>query len=177
LVLVFTLTRALGAALALAAFLGAGSSSAAAADDPNVKRLGDWKLTCPSPLPPGTPKCFLSQSVVANDSGQAVMAVAIYFWQGNPVPQIAFNLAPQADNSQELTLEIDQTSYSLTMGGCDEKSCTTSGSLRPELLKKLNDGKNAVVTFAVQKQSQRVGIPISLKGFTGAFKTLEAKGR
>ena len=169
--------RGLWAGLILLA-LAAGAAPAHAADEPGVTRIGDWKLNCPNPLPAGTPRCFLTQSVVANDTGLGVLAVAIYFWPNNPVPQIAFNLAPQADNSQDLTLEIDREAhYNLTLGACDDKSCSTSGNLRPELLKKLKDGKSAVVTFAIQKQPQRIGVPLSLKGFVNAFKTLEAKGR
>ncbi len=162
--------RALAGAAALAAFAVIPASAA-----PVEKQFDDWKLVCDSDKAAKQP-CYITQHLVAPDTGLGVAAAAVVFLPGKKEPSIAFNVAPQADPKQPIAVQIDDKApLSHPIESCNADRCSMTASFGPALQKQFQSGKKALLSFAVQTDGARIAVPLSLKGFSAAFKALQAQ--
>ncbi|WP_207478152.1 invasion associated locus B family protein [Arenibaculum pallidiluteum] len=135
------------------------------------QRIGDWKLVCA----PSTP-CFITQEVVDAETKAGLAGIAVAKPPGRPNGVMQVNLAPQIDPKQPIGLSVDGGAPApLQVNGCDAAKCSARAVLPDDVLERLRKGNEIILTFGLPNQTQLAAVKFSLKGFTAAYKALEAK--
>lgn len=163
-------------ALAAIPLLAAFAGTAPAQQGGNVQRFEDWQLVCPDRRPAQGSGCFITQRQVASDTGLDLLGAAIYFDSGKEEPTIELRVPPQVDRMEPLTFQVDENPRLLIdIETCNENYCATTGTVNADLMKQFRAGTQALVGFQVAETGQDVAVPLSLKGFTAAFRALEQR--
>lgn len=124
---------------------------------------GDWKLTCEES------GCRMSQSLVSQDSGIAVLLVRVF---GPDAPTALLTTPLGVFLKPGIVIKVDggrARAYGFEI--CDPAGCHAGLNLDEALLRDFRRGNTAEITFFDGSQEQ-VTLPVSLKGFTAGYKAL-----
>jgi invasion protein IalB len=135
------------------------------------RQFKDWTVRC-GRRKEGPQVCEMQQQQTDKE-GRTVMAVAVGQVPGSSdlgllimVPLgvlLPAGVTLQIDSSAEMPLQVDR---------CERQGCRIEMLLKPDLLTKLKSGSKAKVFFEAfdpQGERRRLGVPISLLGFTAAL--------
>jgi invasion protein IalB len=173
-----SLRRSVFSILAAVPLLAASAGAASAQQAGQAQRFDDWQLVCPDQRAPQGSGCFITQRQVASDTGLDLLGAAIYFEPGKKEATVQLRVPPQVDPKQPLMFQIDKNPRLLIdIERCNENFCATTGTVNADMLKQFRSGTQALVGFQVAEGGQEVAVPLSLKGFTSAYKALEERGR
>jgi invasion protein IalB len=136
------------------------------------RQFEDWMVRCGRPGGQGPEVCEMQQQQVDNEE-RTVMAVAVGHVPGTPdlgllilLPLgilLPAGVTMQIDGGAEIPLEVER---------CERQGCRIERVIEPDLLNRLKGGTKATVFFEAvdpQGKRQRLGVPISLLGFTAAL--------
>jgi invasion protein IalB len=142
--------------------------------DLTERQFQDWVLRC-GKSQQGPEVCEMQQQR-ADKEGRTVMAVAVGTVPGSSdlglliILPLGIALPPgvslQVDGGAEAPLQVDR---------CERQGCRIEMLIEPALLNRLKSGREAKVFFEAdnpQGERQRLGVPISLLGFTAALTEL-----
>ena len=136
------------------------------------RQFKDWTVRCGRQSEQGPHVCEMQQQQIDKE-GRTVMAVAV-----GQVPEtsdlglliilplgilLPAGVSLQIDGGAEVPLQVDR---------CERQGCRIEMLLEPDLLNRLKAGNKATVFFEAidpQGERQRLGVPISLLGFTAAL--------
>ena len=143
--------------------------------DVTERQFQDWLVRCGRAGPQGPEVCEMQQQQT-DDEGRTVMAVAVGTVPGTSdlglliILPLGISLPPgvalSVDGGADVPLEVER---------CERQGCRIERLVEPELLNRLKAGREAKVFFQAyspQGERQRVGVPISLLGFTAALSQL-----
>jgi invasion protein IalB len=136
------------------------------------RQFKDWTVRCGRQDEQGPEVCEMQQQQTDKE-GRTVMAVAVGKVPGSPdlgllimVPLgvlLPAGVMLQIDSGAEMPLQVNR---------CERQGCRIELLLKPELLTRFKSGSQAKVFFEAfdpQGERRRLGIPISLLGFTAAL--------
>ena len=136
------------------------------------RQFKDWMVRCGRPDEQGPELCEMQQQQIDRED-RTVMAVAVGEVPGTPdlgllivLPLgilLPAGVTMQIDGGAEIPLQVER---------CERQGCRIERLLEPALLNQLKGGKEAKVFFEVydpQGERRRLGVPISLLGFTAAL--------
>jgi invasion protein IalB len=136
------------------------------------RQFKDWTVRCGRQNEQGPEVCEMQQQQTDKE-GRTVMAVAVGKVPGSSelgllimVPLgvlLPAGVMLQIDSGSEMPLQVNR---------CERQGCRIEMLLKPDLLTRLKSGSQAKVFFEAfdpQGERRRLGIPISLFGFTAAL--------
>jgi invasion protein IalB len=136
------------------------------------RNFEDWTVRCGRQGDQGAQVCEMQQQQ-ADNQDRVIMAVAVGKVPGTSDLGLLVMLplgillpvgaTLQIDGGAEVPLEVDR---------CERQGCRIEMLLEPDLLNQLKGGSEAKVFFEAvnpQGERQRLGVPISLLGFTAAL--------
>jgi len=139
--------------------------------DLTEREFQDWVLRC-GRSEQGPEVCEMQQQTTDNE-GRTIMAVAVGTVPGSSDVGLLIILplgillpsgvSLQIDGGAEVPLEVER---------CERQGCRIERLVEPELLNRLKAGREAKVFFEAydpEGELQRLGVPISLLGFTAAL--------
>lgn len=134
---------------------------------------GDWQIVC-KPPPPGASNevCAIVQSVTAEDRNN--VGLTVYFQRFSNGTQVLRVFAPLGVLLPPgLGLKIDGTDIgNAPFLRCHTFACYAQVTLEDKLVEQLKAGNTAIFVI-FQTEEAGIGIPISLIGFSDAYKALE----
>lgn len=170
------LAPAIGLALALVAGAPALRAQDAPAPPPGEgateQHFGSWTLRCFPPSQSLPRRCEMVQVLGDTQTKEELLLMAV----GYPDPQsgpIAWLVLPLGILLPPgLGLKIDQgETRGLPIRSCDPRGCATPWPLSDADIAALKQGKELVVIFQ-DIDGKKLGLPVSLQGFTAAFSQL-----
>jgi len=148
-----------------------GEAEAPPALDLTERQFQDWVLRC-GRSEQGPEVCEMQQQTTDSE-GRTIMAVAVGTVPGTPDVGLLIILplgillpsgvSLQIDGGAEVPLEVER---------CERQGCRIERLVEPQLLNRLKAGREATVFFEAydpEGELQRLGVPISLLGFTAAL--------
>lgn len=141
-----------------------------AAEQEIESTFGDWSKICTLDEASDTRVCQIVQS--ANQNDQLVFQSAIGYVEGNEQP-IMYLTAPLGIFLPKGITVIVEENPGLTaiVQRCDGKGCLALLALEDATIDAMRKGTDAKIIFAANAQ-QNVSLPLSLDGFTAAFRSL-----
>jgi invasion protein IalB len=147
-------------------------SAAAQQSGGEVTQYKDWTLACEGAK---QSSCMIRQVLLNPQTQAPIMTVMI----GHSVnirtnPVIVFNLPATTDNKELLTLKVDENDQlGIPDIRCNKRICSAIANFTPDIAGQFQKGGTVSVTFP--QQSQRVGLKVSLSGFSSAYRALLAR--
>ena len=136
------------------------------------RQFQDWMVRCGRPDEQGPEVCEMQQQQVDNED-RTVMAVAVGEVPGTSDVGLLILLPLGILLPAGVTMQIDGgAAIPLQVERCERQGCRIERILEPDLLNRLKGGTKATVFFEAfdpQGERQRLGVPISLLGFTAAL--------
>ena len=136
------------------------------------RQFQDWMVRCGRPDEQGPEVCEMQQQQVDNED-RTVMAVAVGEVPGTSDVGLLILLPLGILLPAGVTMQIDGgAEIPLQVERCERQGCRIERILEPDLLNRLKGGTKATVFFEAfdpQGERQRLGVPISLLGFTAAL--------
>jgi invasion protein IalB len=139
------------------------------------RKFQDWLVRCGRAAPEGPEVCEMQQQATDKE-GRTVMAVAVGTVPGSSdlglliILPLGILLPPgvslSVDGGAEVPLEVER---------CERQGCRIERLIEPDLLTRLKSGREAKVFFQAydpQGELTRLGVPVSLLGFTAALSQL-----
>ena len=136
------------------------------------RQVQDWMVRCGRPPGQEAEVCEMQQQQIDKED-RTVMAVAVGQVPGTSDVGLLILLplgillpagvTMQIDGGAEIPLEVER---------CERQGCRIERLIEPDLLNRLKGGTKATVFFEAidpQGKRQRLGVPISLLGFTAAL--------
>jgi invasion protein IalB len=136
------------------------------------RQFQDWMVRCGRPNEQAPEICEMQQEQVDSED-RTVMAVAVGQVPGTSdlgllvlLPLgilLPAGVSMQIDGGAEIPLQVER---------CERQGCRIERIIEPDLLSRLKAGTKATVYFEAvdpQGERQRLGVPISLLGFTAAL--------
>jgi invasion protein IalB len=136
------------------------------------RQFQDWMVRCGRPNEQAPEICEMQQEQVDSED-RTVMAVAVGQVPGTSdlgllvlLPLgilLPAGVSMQIDGGAEIPLQVER---------CERQGCRIERIIEPDLLTRLKAGTKATVYFEAvdpQGERQRLGVPISLLGFTAAL--------
>ena len=143
--------------------------TASAQQPPELTQFRDWTLACE---PADRSQCMIRQVLINSQTQAPIMTVMIGYSRNikaNPV--IVFNLPASIRSQELLTLKVDTSDQKGIPGiRCNGQVCSAIANFTPDLAAEFQKGSRVAVTFP--DQTQRVGLTVSLGGFSAAYKAL-----
>jgi len=143
----------------------------AGAQNPHGKSFDHWQVRCNTPT--GAPSdCQMVQNVVVKESGKPVLQLVVGYMEkvDNPVGVLVLPLGIYLPSG--LTMQIDKgQAYEMAFEICGRNGCRVRFSFDEALLGTFKKGNAAEVVF-YSGGRKPIRVPLSLKGFTAALKTL-----
>jgi invasion protein IalB len=138
------------------------------------RQFQDWILRC-GRSEQGPEVCEMQQQQTDSE-GRTIMAVAVGTVPGRSDIGLLIMLPLRMLLPPGVTLQIDGGAEAkLEVEYCERRGCRIETLMEPELLNRLKAGREAKVFFDVldpEGQVRRLGVPISLLGFTAALSEL-----
>jgi invasion protein IalB len=136
------------------------------------RQFKDWTVRCGRQNQQGREVCEMQQQQTDNE-GRTVMAVAVGQVPGRSDLGLLIIVPLGVLLPAGVTLQIDSgAEMPLVVDRCERQGCRIEMLLEPELLTRLKSGSQAKVFFEAfdpQGERRRLGIPLSLLGFTAAL--------
>jgi invasion protein IalB len=161
---------ALGAALALLAWIGLPGSALAQGTVRSVH--SDWQIRCDTPPGAQGEQCALIQSVTADDRPNIGLTVIVLKTADKKSRLMRVIAPPGVLLPSGLGLKIDNTEIGRAgFVRCVPNGCVAEVIMDDSLIGRLRSGQSA--TFIIfQTPEEGIGFPISLKGFGEGFDKL-----
>lgn len=138
-----------------------------------VAEEAPWKLRCDDIKKDGQPAgqyCEMFYKVVVKESGQTFMDFAIGVPQKGEAARGKVLLPLGILLTEPIRMQIDdQESMSFQVRYCDVVGCHAFLGLNEVVVDAFRGGENAVVSF-VASNNQRLTLPVSLNGFSSAYR-------
>lgn len=151
---------------------GAPQGGAEAPPELTERQFKDWLVRCGRPDQQGPEVCEMQQEQVDRQD-RTVMAVAVGKVPGSSEVGLLILLPLGILLPAGVTMRIDDgAEIPLEVQRCERQGCRIERILEPDLLNRLKAGTKATVYFEAvdpQGERQRLGVPISLLGFTAAL--------
>lgn len=162
---------ALGLLAAVACLAPIDPASAAAKDG---ETFGDWRVRCQSaPEGAASPPCFIFQTVVETDKEQEIMRFLVAYPPGQASPRAIIILPLGIALQAGIELSIDGGAAKRSpFISCFQDGCQSHIALDDTVLGGFKRGLKGTVAFRTLPDGRGVKLPISLKGFTAALKSL-----
>lgn len=158
--------------LMLILLLSLGLVSNALAKPEHGKKFKDWTVVCEKMPKSGEEICNIFQNVT-NDKKKVVLQVAIGYGPGSSEPQALFTLPLGVLLQPGIEFKGGTAeSFRLPFSVCVQNGCVAIAKLDADTIKGMKAGDKGSVKFAAA-QKQIIEIPVSLSGFTAAFKSLK----
>jgi invasion protein IalB len=151
--------------------------SAPAEQTISERQFQDWMVRCGRRDEQGAEFCEMHQQRIDSEE-RTIMLVAVGQVPGTSdlglliiLPLgilLPAGVTLQVDDGAEVPLQVDR---------CERQGCRIEMLLEPELMNRLKSGREAKVFFEAhdpQGERQRLGVPISLLGFTAALNEIAA---
>lgn len=136
------------------------------------RQFQDWMVRCGRPDAQGPEVCEMQQQQVDSED-RTVMAVAVGRVPGTSNVGLLILLPLGILLPAGVTMQIDGgAEVPLQVERCEREGCRIERIVEPDLLNRLKAGTKATVFFQAvdpQGKRQRLGVPISLLGFTAAL--------
>ena len=136
------------------------------------RQIQDWMVRCGRPEGQEQEVCEMQQQQVDSED-RTVMAVAVGRVPGTSNVGLLILLPLGILLPAGVTMQIDGgAAIPLEVERCEREGCRIERILEPDLLNRLKAGTKATVFFQAvdpQGKRQRLGVPISLLGFTAAL--------
>jgi invasion protein IalB len=136
------------------------------------RRFQDWVVRCGRPRGQDAEVCEMQQQQIDNED-RTVMAVAVGKVPGSSDVGLLILLPLGILLPAGVTMQIDSgAAMPLEVERCERQGCRIERLIEPDLLSRLKGGTKATVFFEAfdpQGKRQRLGVPISLLGFTAAL--------
>jgi invasion protein IalB len=136
------------------------------------RQFQDWMVRCGRPEGQEQEVCEMQQEQVDSEE-RTVMAVAVGRVPGTSDVGLLILLPLGILLPAGVTMQIDGgAEIPLQVERCERQGCRIEHLVEPELLNRLKAGTKATVYFEAvdpQGKRQRLGVPISLLGFTAAL--------
>ncbi len=136
------------------------------------RRFQDWMVRCGRPRGQEAEVCEMQQQQIDNED-RTVMAVAVGQVPGSSDVGLLILLPLGILLPAGVTMQIDSgAAIPLEVERCERQGCRIERLIEPDLLSRLKAGTKATVFFEAfdpQGKRQRLGVPISLLGFTAAL--------
>jgi invasion protein IalB len=136
------------------------------------RQFRDWTVHCGRRSEQGPQLCEMQQQQVDSED-RTIMAVAVGQVPGTSDLGLLIILPLGILLQAGVTLQIDGgAEVPLQVDRCERQGCRIETLLEPDLLNRLKAGTKATVFFEAidpQGERQRLGVPISLLGFTAAL--------
>jgi invasion protein IalB len=164
--------------LAVAFALTLTSSAPAIAAPKDGEKFDNWAIRCEKPDEKAKEKgavevCYAFQNVVTKDGNQRVLNIAVGYAPKipDPVALITLPLGIALPPGAALTIDEDKP-IQFPIERCEPGGCRAGLKLEKTLLDKLNAAKKVQIGFS-DGAHRPVQVPLSMKGFTAALKTLK----
>lgn len=136
------------------------------------RQIQDWMVRCGRPEGQEQEVCEMQQQQVDSED-RTVMAVAVGRVPGTSNVGLLILLPLGILLPAGVTMQIDGgAAIPLEVERCEREGCRIERIVEPDLLNRLKAGTKATVFFQAvdpQGKRQRLGVPISLLGFTAAL--------
>ena len=136
------------------------------------RRFQDWMVRCGRPRGQEAEVCEMQQQQIDNED-RTVMAVAVGQVPGSSDVGLLILLPLGILLPAGVTMQIDGgAAIPLEVERCERQGCRIERLIEPDLMSRLKAGTKATVFFEAfdpQGKRQRLGVPISLLGFTAAL--------
>ena len=136
------------------------------------RRFQDWMVRCGRPRGQEAEVCEMQQQQIDNED-RTVMAVAVGQVPGSSNVGLLVLLPLGILLPAGVTMQIDGgEAIPLQVERCERQGCRIERLIEPDLMSRLKGGTKATVFFEAfdpQGKRQRLGVPISLLGFTAAL--------
>jgi invasion protein IalB len=136
------------------------------------RQVQDWMVRCGRPEGQEQEVCEMQQQQVDKEE-RTVMAVAVGRVPGTADVGLLILLPLGILLPAGVTMQIDGgAEIPLEVGRCERQGCRIERLIEPDLLSRLKAGTKATVFFEAmdpEGKRQRLGVPISLLGFTAAL--------
>ena len=136
------------------------------------RQFQDWMVRCGRPEGQEQEVCEMQQQQVDSED-RTVMAVAVGRVPGTSNVGLLILLPLGILLPAGVTMQIDGgAAIPLEVERCEREGCRIERIVEPDLLNRLKGGTKATVFFQAvdpQGKRQRLGVPISLLGFTAAL--------
>jgi invasion protein IalB len=136
------------------------------------RRFQDWMVRCGRPPGREAEVCEMQQQQIDNED-RTVMAVAVGQVPGSSDVGLLIILPLGILLRAGVTMQIDGgAAIPLEVERCERQGCRIERLIEPDLMSRLKAGTKATVFFDAfdpQGKRQRLGVPISLLGFTAAL--------
>jgi invasion protein IalB len=151
---------------------GAPEQAAPAEQKLTERQFKDWTVRCGRQNEQGPEVCGMEQQTTDKE-GRTVMAVFVGKVPNSSDPGLLIMVPLGVLLPAGVMLQIDSgAEMPLQVNRCERQGCRIELLLKPDLLARLKSGSQAKVLFEVfdpQGERRRLGIPISLLGFTAAL--------
>jgi invasion protein IalB len=136
------------------------------------RQFKDWTVRCGRQNEQGPEVCGMEQQTTDKE-GRTVMAVFVGKVPNSSDPGLLIMVPLGVLLPAGVMLQIDSgAEMPLQVNRCERQGCRIELLLKPELLARFKSGSQAKVLFEVfdpQGERRRLGVPISLQGFTAAL--------
>jgi invasion protein IalB len=136
------------------------------------RQFKDWTVRCGRQNEQGPEVCGMEQQTTDKE-GRTVMAVFVGKVPNSADPGLLIMVPLGVLLPAGVMLQIDSgAEMPLQVNRCERQGCRIELLLKPELLARFKSGSQAKVLFEVfdpQGERRRLGVPISLQGFTAAL--------
>jgi len=170
-----TLLLALGLIFSNGLVMAQDDNAKAAADAPKPTTYKNWDVLCEKD-PKGVEHCQMFQNIGLNISKEVTlrMQVKLGYVPGQTDPVLLLTLPLGVALPPGVQFQVDAgTPEKMAFELCDPVGCRAGMQAKPALLTALKKGKEAKVSFAIQRQAGSV--PVSLSGFTKALSHIQRK--
>ncbi len=165
-------TTALILWLGVAGFLGFVPSVEAAPKDGQA--FEDWMVRCEG----GNGKaerCFAFQNIVYTQSGERLLTLAAGYLGPKGEPWIALTVPLGMFLPAGVAVKVDEEQrFDVPFKICTAKGCEAGNPLDEVLLRTMKSGLVARIAFLDGITRRQITVPVSLKGFAAALRTLTA---
>jgi invasion protein IalB len=137
-----------------------------------TQQFEDWTLRCQPASDTRARSCRLNQQVVATGSGKPVLQFAVGRFGPEKILGAVIFVPIGVRLPPGLGIQVDeQPLHVFPFEICDPQTCQARAVLEGELLKDFKAGLIGHVKFQ-NAANREISVPISLKGFTAALRTL-----
>ncbi|MEZ5444369.1 MAG: invasion associated locus B family protein [Gammaproteobacteria bacterium] len=164
--------------LAITLALAVAASAPVLAAPKDGEKFDNWAIRCETPDAKekekgATEVCYAFQNVVTKDGNQRVLNIAVGYAPkiADPVALITLPLGIALPPGAALTIDEDKP-IQFPIERCEPGGCRAGLKLEKALLDKLNAAKKVQIGFS-DGAHRPVQVPLSMKGFSAALKTLK----
>ena len=173
----YTTALILWLGVAGACFLGFVPSVEAAPKDGQA--FEDWMVKCEGGAGQGgdgtAERCFAFQNIVYTQSGERLVTLAAGYLGPKGEPWIALTVQLGVFLPAGVAVKVDEEQrFDVPFKICTAKGCEAGNPLDEVLLRTMKSGLVARIAYLDGITRRQITVPVSLKGFAAAFRTLPA---